>query len=81
VLKEGKITRLALYKYLLFTRESKQSVCLGTAENFQIWRAVLTYDQPKMSSFSVIGGYVWILSLKFFQFHHESLIKFAVIIK
>jgi hypothetical protein len=24
---------------------------LGTAENFQIWRAVLTYDQPKMSRF------------------------------
>jgi hypothetical protein len=27
---------------------------LGTAEKFQIWRAILTYDQPKMSSFSVI---------------------------
>jgi hypothetical protein len=47
---------------------------LGTAEKFQIWRAVFTYDQPKMSSFSVIRGYVWFLSLNFFEFHHESLI-------
>jgi hypothetical protein len=30
----------------------------------------------KVSSFSVIQGYVWRLSLKFFEFHHESLIKF-----
>jgi hypothetical protein len=30
---------------LMFTRESKESVCLGTAEKFQIWRAVLIYDE------------------------------------
>jgi hypothetical protein len=41
----------------------------GTPEKFRIWRAILTYDQPKMSSFSVIRGYVWFLSLKFFEFH------------
>jgi hypothetical protein len=29
---------------------SKKSLCLGNAENFQIWRAVLTYDQPKKLS-------------------------------
>jgi hypothetical protein len=32
---------------------------LENAEKFQIWRAILTYDQTKMSSFSVIRGYVW----------------------
>jgi hypothetical protein len=31
----------------------------------------------KVSSFSVIQGYVWRLPLKFFEFHHESLIKFV----
>jgi hypothetical protein len=25
----------------------RESLCLGNAENFQIWRAVLTYDQSK----------------------------------
>jgi hypothetical protein len=50
---------------LMFTRESKESGCFGTSEKIQIWRAVLTYDQPKMSSFSVIRGYVWFLSLNF----------------
>jgi hypothetical protein len=30
----------------MVTRESKESVCLGAAEKFEIWRAVLTYDQP-----------------------------------
>jgi hypothetical protein len=43
-----------------FTRESKEAACLGTAEKFQIWWAVLT-----LSSFSVIRGYVWFLSLIF----------------
>jgi hypothetical protein len=49
VLKEGKITQFALYSYKCYwlTRESKESVCLGAAEKFQFWRAVLTYDQPK----------------------------------
>jgi hypothetical protein len=51
-----KITQLALYKCEWVTKESKESLCLGNAEKFQIWRAVLTYDQPKMSSLSVIRG-------------------------
>jgi hypothetical protein len=59
---------------VVFKRIKKESVCLGTVENFQIWRAVVTYDQPKMS---VIRGYVWFLLLKFFEFHHEFLIEFV----
>jgi hypothetical protein len=51
VLKEGKITQFAVYKMLMFIRESKESVCFGTAEKFQIWRAVLI-------CFSVIRSYV-----------------------
>jgi hypothetical protein len=60
MLKEGKITQLALYKCLClwFTRKSKESLCLRRAEKFQIWRTVLTYDQPKKSSFYVTRGYV-----------------------
>jgi hypothetical protein len=50
---------------------------LGYAEKFQIWRAVLTYDQPKMSSFSVIRGYLCFLSLQFFEFLREFWIKFV----
>jgi hypothetical protein len=57
VLKEGKITQLALLKSNGL-QENERNHCLGNAENFQIWRAVSTYDQPKISSFSVIGGYV-----------------------
>jgi hypothetical protein len=59
---------------VVFKRIKKESVCLGSVENFQIWRAVVTYDQPKMS---VIRGYVWFLLLKFFKFHHEFLIEFV----
>jgi hypothetical protein len=55
---------------VVFKRIKKESVCLGTVENVQIWRAVVTYDQPKMS---VIQGYVWFLLLKFFEFHQEFL--------
>jgi hypothetical protein len=53
-LKEGKKTQLALYKCSWFTRESKEAVCLGTAEKFQILRAM--YDQPK--KYFVIRGFV-----------------------
>jgi hypothetical protein len=47
-----------------------ESLCLGNAENFLIWRAVLTYGQTKRSSCYVIRGYVWLLSFKFFEFNH-----------
>jgi hypothetical protein len=33
-------------------------VCLGNAEKIHIWRAVLTYNQPRKSSCYVIRGYV-----------------------
>jgi hypothetical protein len=42
---------------IVYKRELKESICLGTAENFQIWLAVLTYDQPKVSSVSDILSY------------------------
>jgi hypothetical protein len=58
MLKEGKITQFTLHKCLWFTRESKESLCLGTAEKFQIWRAILMYDELKMSSFSVIQSLI-----------------------
>jgi hypothetical protein len=51
---------------LMVYKTIKGLVYLGTAEKFQIWRAVLTYEQPKIPRFSVIRGYVWFLSLKFF---------------
>jgi hypothetical protein len=35
-----------------------EPLCLGNAEKFQIWRAVLTNEQPKKLSFYVIRGYV-----------------------
>jgi hypothetical protein len=38
---------------LMVIRKSKESICLETADKFQIWQAVLTYDQFKISSFSV----------------------------
>jgi hypothetical protein len=67
------ITQLDLYECEWVTKKSKESLCLGNAEKFQIWRALLTYDQPKMSGLFVIPGYVWFLM--FFNFHHELLIK------
>jgi hypothetical protein len=62
---------------LMVYKRIKESLCLGTAEKFQIWWAVLTNDQPKMSSFYVIRDYVWFLLLKFFEFHREFWLKFA----
>jgi hypothetical protein len=44
----------------------KEPLCLGNAEKFQIWRAVLT---------NVIRGYVCLLSFKFFEANRESMIK------
>jgi hypothetical protein len=41
----------------MLQENQKETVCLGSAEKFQIWRAVLTFDQPKTASFSVIPGY------------------------
>jgi hypothetical protein len=68
VLKEGKITQLALYSSNVngLQENQRNHFVRETLKNFQIWRAVLTCHQPKMSSFSVITGYVWFLSLQFF---------------
>jgi hypothetical protein len=41
---------------MLMVYKRIKGISLGTPEKIQIWRAVLTHDQPKMSSFSVIRG-------------------------
>jgi hypothetical protein len=55
-----------LIQMLMVYKKIEGSLGLGNAEIFQIWRAVLTYDQPKMSSFSVIQGYDFYFSLGLF---------------
>jgi hypothetical protein len=49
--KDSKFGVRNLFAGIVCTRQSKESLCLGNAEKFQIWRAVLTYDQPKKVKF------------------------------